>query len=49
VPAWAIPHPTRIAECQLDCQVKELPEKAAKMTRCEIQRLFPASLLRRQE
>src|SRR5437870_1621454 len=36
-----IPHSKKIAECQLDCLVKELPQKVNKMTRYEVRRLLP--------
>lgn len=33
--AW-VPHAKTIAECQVDCQVKELSQKVNKMTRYEV-------------
>jgi hypothetical protein len=38
--AW-VPHPKRIAECRLDCLVKELPQKLNKMTRYEVRSQVP--------
>jgi len=33
-----VPYDLSIAECRVDCQVKELPQKVNKMTRYEIRR-----------
>jgi len=33
--AW-VPHAMTIAECRVDCQVKELPQKVNGMTRYEV-------------
>jgi hypothetical protein len=33
--SW-VPHDRKIADCRLDCEVKELPQKVNKMTRYEV-------------
>jgi hypothetical protein len=39
--AW-IPHSMSIAECRLECQVNELPQKVNSMTRYEVRLPVPA-------
>ena len=39
--AW-VPHPMSIAECRVECQVKELPQQVNRMTRYEIRCPVPA-------
>src|SRR5687767_583377 len=41
--AW-VPHSMSIAECRLECQVNELPQKVNSMTRYEVRLPVPAEV-----
>ena len=41
--AW-VAHPNNIAECRIDCHVKELAQKVNKMTRYEVRRPLAATV-----